>query len=683
MDEQRLLDLLRRNRQGLTLQHMFKELRVPRKERTKLEARIMSLENKKLVRRVKNRYFLPQQSDLVRGRFEASGRGFGFVVPEGRARPDVFVPARFAKGAMQGDSVEILYKEHGREGKPEGRVVRILKKEKKSIIGLYDERFGSPYLIPFDAPSPAGIPIVSRGSFFPSPGMVVAADRSRLTITDVFGRPDEPGVDVKVIIRKYGLAAEFSKETLEEAEEVAGREPRSGQVDRIDYRGWTTFTIDGENAQDFDDAVSIKKLDGGCYLLGVHIADVSAYVEPGSALDKEASGRGTSVYFPDLTLPMLPEKLSNGVCSLRPREDRLTVSAVMKIDPAGNVLSADFQPSLIRTAERLTYMTVFKIFEGDEAERRKHAFLLPDLMAMRELARLLRAKRVSEGSLDFDLLEPELVYREGRLHSIATFAQNEAHKLIEEFMVAANVAVAEVLGRQGNPSLYRVHPPPAVSDLEKLRETLAHFHIVLPKPEKIRSSDLQQAIRGAEGRPEEKFVNVQVLRALRLAVYSEENVGHFGLAKKEYTHFTSPIRRYPDLVIHRLLKQSLRRSRMEMPELAVVALHSSEQERKADGAEQDLIEWRIYRFLKEKLGEEFTGIVVDITKAGLMVEIDDYFVKGLLAFEDLGGDYFRQKTRAVLSGKRTGKKFELGQTLRVILGAVNPVLRRMSLVLAE
>jgi len=248
---------------------------------------------------------------------------------------------------------------------------------------------------------------------------------------------------------------------------------------------------------------------------------------------------------------MLPEKLSNDVCSLRPRQDRLTFSVLLEIEESGRIKNAEFRPSMIRTAERLTYTTVFKVFGGDRAETTKVAPIVPDLLLMRRLAGRLRKIRVAEGSLDFDLLEPELIYKEGRLHSIATFAQNEAHKVIEEFMVAANVAVASFLSRTGIPSLYRVHPKPAVSDLEKLKETLAHFNILLPKPEKIEARDLQRAIAAAEGKAEEKFVNVQVLRALRLALYSEENQGHYGLAKEEYTHFTSPIRRYPDLVVHR------------------------------------------------------------------------------------------------------------------------------------
>jgi ribonuclease R len=697
MDDKKILELLRDNRPGLSLQDIFKELRTPRQERAKVEGRLIDLENRRAIRRVKGRYLLPLPSDLVRGRFETGGRGFGFVVPE--SGEDVFIPARFAKGAMHGDTVEVLARERGRRGKAEGQVVRVLKKEKKSIVGVYAERFGAPFLVPFDAPSREEIALVSRGSFFPAPGTLIAVDRSRLTITDVFGRPDDPGVDTEVVIRKYGLAVDFPAAARAEAEAVAlpPSDPPSGSAPgqpcsyglrsvseyapgRVDYRGWTTFTIDGETAQDFDDAVSIKRVAGGNFLLGVHIADVSHYVGPDSALDREAYARATSVYFPDRTLPMLPEVLSNGICSLRPREDRLTVSAVMEIDTEGNAVGAEFHPSIIRTAERMTYTSVFKIFEGDEDERRTYAHLAADLGLMRELARVLRARRVAEGSLDFDLLEPELVYREGKLHSIAAFGQNEAHKLIEEFMVAANVAVASFLERKGVPLIFRVHPRPSAADLDKLRETLAHFGIILPKPENLRSQDLQRAIRAAEGGPAEKFVNVQVLRAMSLAVYSPDNVGHYGLAKEDYTHFTSPIRRYPDLIVHRILKAHLSGAQQDALDLAAAAGHSSERERNADAAEKDLVEWRIFRFLKERLGDEFQGIVVDITRAGLLVELDDYFVQGLVAYEDLGGDYFFQRSRGVLAGKRSGKKYELGQTLRVTLAAVDPILRRMSLV---
>jgi ribonuclease R len=680
--ENRILEALRRRRLGLSLQDLFGELRAPRKERGRIEGHLRELEGRGLIRRVKSRYLLPPESDLVRGRFETTGRGFGFVVPEDGSGGDVFVPGRFAQGAVNGDEVEVLFKPKGLKGRPEGRVIRILKKERKRLLGVYAEHYGQPRIVPFDLASPAELPLVSRAGLFPAVGMIIAADRGSMTLTDVFGFPDDPGVDTNVVIRRFGLADEFTPEILAEAEAAAGRSDDEEPA-RVDYREWTSFTIDGENAQDFDDAVSIRRLDGGRRLLGVHIADVSHYVRPGTALDAEAYARATSVYFPGLTLPMLPERLSNDVCSLRPREDRRAFSVILEIDADGEIVRSEFHPSLIRTADRLTYTAVFKVFEGDEGERRRLAPLLPDLIEMRELAGLLRRRRLADGSLDFDMVEPELLYAEGRMTGVAGFSQNEANKLIEEFMVAANVAVASYLSGRGLPSLYRVHDRPTETDLDKLREILAHFGMVLPPPSAVTSKDLQAAIRFADGRKGEKFVNVQVLRALRLAVYSAVNIGHYGLAKKDYTHFTSPIRRYPDLLVHRILKAALRRGRAEVPDLEKAAEHSSERERRADKAENELVEWRIFRFLKARLGGEFDGLIVDINRAGLVVALDEFFVEGVVAFADLGGDFFWRKSPAVLAGKRTGRKFELGQEMKVLLAAVDPLLRRMTLIPAE
>jgi len=677
--ENRILDALRRNRQGLSASDLFKELRAPRKERGRIEGHLRDLEGRGLIRRVKSRYLLPLESDVARGRFETTGRGFGFVVPDGREVEDVYIPARLAKGAVSGDTVEVLFQDKGRTGRPEGRVVRILKKEKKQLLGFYSEQFGRPHITAFDSPRLEETPLHSRGGLFPAPGMIVAADRSTMTLTEVFGSPDEPGVDTGVVIRRYGLASEFRPEIQAEAEAAAVRVDDEDTV-RVDHRGWTSFTIDGETAQDFDDAVSIRSLGGGRRLLGVHIADVSHYVRPGTALDLEAYARATSVYFPGRTLPMLPERLSNDVCSLRPRQDRRAFSALLEIDESGQVVRAEFHPSLIRTAERLTYTAVFKVFEGDAEESLRLAPLVPDLLEMRELARLLRSRRVGEGSLDFDLIEPELVYAEGKLTSVAGFAQNEAHKLIEEFMVAANVAVASHLSKLEIPSIYRVHAKPAEADLEKLREILAHFGVMLPPSAAITSSDLQAAVRAVDGKKAEKFVNIQILRAMRLAVYADENIGHYGLAKSDYTHFTSPIRRYPDLLVHRILKATLRGAQADVPLLAAAAEICSERERRADAAEKELVEWRIFRLLKEKLGEEFSGIVADMNRAGLVVSLDEYFVDGLVHYADLGGDYFARRSPAVLAGRRSGLKFELGQEMRVILAAVDPLLRRMTLV---
>jgi ribonuclease R len=616
---------------------------------------------------------------LVRGRFVTARPGFGFVTPDAGGA-DIFVPARYAQEAMPGDEVAVSVVEKGKFGKPEGRVERILKKGRTVLLGVYKERAGAPFLQPFDSLSQDDIPLKSRGRLRPAPGMIVEADRATLTVTSVLGRPEDPGVDAQVVIRRYRLRSEFGPAALREAAAFPDDVPQEALEGRRDFRDWASVTIDGEKAQDFDDAVSIRRLPAGGWLLGVHIADVSYYVAPGSALDREAAERGTSVYFPGLTLPMLPEKLSNDLCSLRPRVPRLAFSVLIEVAEDGRVRKAEFTPSVIRTAHRMTYTSVFKIFEGDAAEAARFADVAPDLLIMRELAEAVRRARLAEGSLDFDLVEPELVYEEGKLLAVAAGERNEAHRLIEELMVAANVAVARRFSEKKVPSIYRVHPPPGVSDLEKLRDLILNFGLTLPEPSKVRSRDLQRVLEKAKGLPGEKFIGIQVLRAMKLAVYSSKNVGHYGLAKVDYTHFTSPIRRYPDLVVHRLLKALLAREAPGRLPLEAIAAESSDRERNAAEAEQALVEWRIFRFLKDHLGEEFGGIVVDVVKAGLVVEIDEYFVAGLLPFASLSGDFEPKPAARRLRPKRRRKTFDLGDAVRVILVSCDPALRRMSFV---
>jgi len=679
----RVLQLLKKNPAGLGFEGIRSELRVARKDKAKLLEKLKELEGEGLVRRIKGRFVQAPRTGLVKGRFVTVQRGFGFVAPAAEGLEDIFIPARHSKGALQGDDVEVVYQERGKKGKPEGKIVRILKKARKNVLGIYRERSGLSFILPFDSPAPEEFQLKRGPRLSPKPGMIVEAERDTWRLTAVLGFPDEPGIDTQVVIRKYSLAERFSEAALAEAAAIPGAVPRGEIGKRKDCRGWRTVTIDGENAQDFDDAVSIERLSGGSFLLGVHIADVSHYVRPETALEADAFERATSVYFPDLTLPMLPEKLSNDLCSLRPGVERLTLSALLEIDNHGGIVRSEFHPSVIRTAARMTYASVFKIFEGDAEERRKYAALVPDLLAMRDLARVLREKRMEEGSLDFDLVEPELVYKEGRLASIVPAGRNEAHRLIEEFMVAANVAVASFLARKGVPSLYRVHPAPSVADLEKLRDVLAGFGLVLPPADRIQSKNLGRVLEMVKGRPEEKFIDVQVLRALKLAVYSDENVGHYGLAKTEYTHFTSPIRRWPDLAVHRVLKRALRKEKSEKMPLASWADHASERERNADEAEKDLLEWRIFRFLKNRLGEEFEGTIVDMTKTGLVVELDDFLVEGVIPYRDIGGDYYDRRGEKTLRGRRTGRAFELGGKVRVVLAACDPVLRRMTFVPAS
>jgi len=678
----RLLALFRRKRvQGLSFTRLSRELGFRAKDKHRLKKILQQLEREKVLIRLKRRYFLNPRVRLVKGRFTTSGKGYGFLIQAEKAGADVFIPERFAQGVVEGDVVEAIAWVKGPRGRAEGKILGIVQRKRSRLIGEYQERAGQGFILPFDMVSEEPLPVQPGKGGKPKEGMIIAVDRDSLRIREVFGFPDDPGVDRKVVIERYSLRTSFPRRVREEAEKLPASIPSAEYKKRRDLRHWVTVTIDGAQARDFDDAVSLIK-DKGDYLLGVHIADVSYYVTPGSALDREAYERSTSVYFSEATLPMLPERLSNFLCSLRPQEDKLTMTVLLRIDPEGRIKEADFFPSLIRTAARLTYDSVYKIFQGDRREREKYQALVPTLLEMRRCARLLRRLRVAEGSLDFDLIEPELVYQEGEPISVMGFETNEAHHLIEDFMLAANEAVATFLTLKKYPLLYRVHPRPSVESLERLKKILAHLNISLPPAKRIRSQDLQRILDEIKGRPEEKFVQVQILRSLKLAVYSDQNVGHFGLGKELYTHFTSPIRRYPDLVVHRILKRALAKQPPLPWPLPEIGDHCSERERRAEEAERDLLRWRIYRLLKEKLGEEMLGMVVDITPEGLVVELQDYFVDGFLPYEEIPEPVrIRWKEKAVIR-RRGGPVYELGDIIKVVIALVDPFRQKMRLALS-
>jgi ribonuclease R len=679
----RIISVLRKRRQGLGLERLRRELQLAPRGKSRLKKTLERMENQGIIFRIRHKYFIVPRSQMVRGRYISSYKGYGFVSPEEGFSEDIFIPPPYSGGAFDQDLVEVRWIKKGKKGKPEGRIIRILERTKKKVVGLYRERAGSAFFLPLEKPFSEEVPVIIPPEFSPQPGMIVEVERETMHLTDVLGKPDQPGVDTEAVIRSYALPSSFSGEALEEARSLLPTISDQEKKARKDYRNWISITIDGQNAQDFDDAVSVKRQRNGHFLLGVHIADVSHYVKPGSFLDKEATRRGTSVYFSDRTLHMLPEELSTSICSLKPEEEKRTLSVVLEIDQEGNVIGRTFHPSLIETKARMTYQSVYKIFEGDREERSRYEELLPDLLLMRELAGILNRKRNEKGSLDFDLTEPELVYVEGNLVSILPFEPNEAHQLIEEFMVVANEAVAYFLSERNIPLIFRVHPKPGEEDLRKLREMLDNFSIFLPQVKSIKSRDLQKALSQAKGRPWEKFVNLQVLKSLKLASYSPENRGHYGLAKRTYTHFTSPIRRYPDLIVHRILKAVIRGERPDPGQLDSLALLCSQQERRADQAERDLLEWKIYRHLQEKLGEEVDGIIVDISKAGLVVELDRYFVDGIIFFSDLGKDYYVRKTEKTLVGRSSGLRFELGDRLKGILASVDPLSRRITLTLSQ
>jgi ribonuclease R len=674
-----IFTLLGKNKQGLTLQKIVRALHIKPNEKPLLEKSLKELQDSGAILRAKKKYFVRQRSNLVGAKLISVHAGYGFVRPEDELLEDIFIPARLSGGALLGDRVEVLYKERGAKGKNEGRVVRILERAQETMIAAVKKQSGKVSIFPFDSLAQEEHVLTGQESKALRDGQIVKVNRKSFAVSKILGFPDDEGVDTQVVIERFGLASTFLERTVEETKQVSMKIGPEDVLGRKDYRDWKTVTIDGPDAQDFDDAVSIRKIDGGNYLLGVHIADVSHYIREGSSLDEEAFRRGTSVYFPDRTLPMLPEKISNHICSLRPMEDKLTVSVLLEIDRGGNVLGSSLHPSLIRTVERMTYDSVYRIFEGDRDEQHRFSGLVPDLNNMRDLADALRKNRRKAGSLDFDIVEPELVYEGGKLRSVVPLERNEAHCLIEEFMVAANEAVAFFLLEKKVPLIFRIHPPPAADDVRRLKEMLSHFGILLPDSRNIRSKDLQSALDQAEKTPEKHFVASQVLRSLRWALYSDENQGHFGLAKREYTHFTSPIRRYPDLVVHRILKTVLLGKSPVRSPLDSISTHCSESERKADEAERELMEWRIYRYMKTRLGDELDGIIINITRPGLVVELKDLFVSGMIPSTDLAGDYFYKRTERSLVGSRTGHTFSLGQRIRVVLASVDPFNRRIIL----
>jgi ribonuclease R len=673
-----IIELLLKHRNGLSQTRIARELRLLPADSKRLKDRLVRLENRGVIIKLRKKYFAVPSSKFVRGAYSPSHRGYGFVIPQDEFLEDIFIPSRYSGGALRGDIVEVFVK-RGRKGKSEGKVIKILKKKKSFLLGIYHKKNQREDFTSLEPDFQEEILLPAEQKIRPDSGMAVAISRDSHHIKKVYGFPEDPGVDTNIIIDKYGLRSDFSSHVQKEAENIPMSFPEHEIKDRVDYRDWTTVTIDGLDAKDFDDAVSIKKTGDSNYCLGVHIADVSYYVQPNTAIDQEAFLRGTSVYFPDSVLPMIPEKLSNVICSLRPGEEKLTVSVLMEFGKEGNLIKSDINLSVIKTKERLTYDTVLRILEGEEEKIKHHSSIVHDLRLMAELASLLGEARRKNGSLDFNLDEPELVYEKGTLVRIVPSGQNEAHRIIEEFMVAANVVVAEFLSSKDRSMIFRVHPQPVREKIAGLKKKLSFFNLTLPHPEKLTSRDLQQILQNTAGKAIDKYIIKQILRSLELAVYSDQNRGHYGLAKHKYTHFTSPIRRYPDLIVHRILKRACNEEKEYDVPLGTVAKRCSEQERKAEEAERDLLDWRIHRYLRTKLGETMKGVVIEFVRSGLIIQLEDYFLEGFVSFLDLGGDYFYKKSESVLVGKRTGKKFFLGESVDVLLASVDPVKRRIGL----
>src|SRR5256885_2446496 len=805
---------------------LVREMGIHGDARRELSERLKRLvSGKQLVQVDSDRYAIPQASsgkNLIVGRLSMHRDGFGSVIPDAsalderlkaRLSGDIFIPPPAVGSAMHGDRVLVEITTIRPDGRAEGRIVRPLHRAHSTVVGIfhYGNRYN--YVTPLDRKISQEI-IIPKGLELPekasddgaAPGkedkrkktkksvhrvlgeeakrtqqdnlenVVVdveitdwptATQNPRGRVVEILGYEDDFGVDVEIMIRKHHLPHRFPREVLEEAQEAEPLIPVSELKKRRDFRDLPIVTIDGETARDFDDAVTVRRLKDGNFELQVHIADVAQYVTPDSAIDQEARLRGTSVYFPDRAVPMLPLELSTDICSLRPQVDRLVMSCVMEIDHRGEILGCELCPGVIRSAERMTYTDVKAVLDGDAVLRKRYASLVELFETMRELAMILNRKRERRGSIDFDLPEPVIEFDEhGLMKSITRSERNIANRIIEEFMLSANESVAGYLENKRVGSLYRIHEKPdakRVYDFEIIAATFGYSlgvgplpiqriqpktdrrasygtgkrarEIEIPREVHITPRMYQKLTEKIAGKPEERILSYLMLRSLKQARYSEENLGHFALAAPTYTHFTSPIRRYPDLIVHRILKEVLRDSAerrdgevligvsgrqrsgddgetqeagasqpspwskrrdhathqqllkslggpIPLEELHDIADESSQSERRADDAERELMEWKKAKFMEDRVGEDFDGLIISVTKFGFFVELTDLFVEGLVPLATLTDDryVYHENTREII-GQRSHKIYRLGQKVRVIVDRIDPVGKKIQVAL--
>ncbi len=784
---------------------LVRELGVRGDERKQLLRRLEKLvSGGQLLQVGGGRYAIPQASagkNMVIGKLSMHRDGYGFVTPDptamderlrARITGDIFIPPPAVGAAMHGDRVLVEVGAFRPDGKAEGRILRTVNRAHPTVVGIFHYGRRENYVRPIDQKI-AGEIVIPPG--FENPENLLttedtenteekpqrktkSADRvlgneaarhvdvenlenvvvdveitswptgtqnPRGRVIEILGYEDDFGVDVEIIIRKFHLPHHFPAGVLEEAQDASATIPSAEVKRRQDFRQTPIVTIDGETARDFDDAVSVSKLENGNYELQVHIADVSHYVTDGSALDDEARLRGTSVYFPDRAVPMLPLELSTDICSLRPRVDRLVMSCVMEIDHRGEIVGYDLSEGIICSAERMTYTAVNAALEGDSVARHRYKDLVPMFEMMRDLALILRHKRERRGSIDFDLPEAVIEFDEqGLMKGVTRSERNIAHRLIEEFMLSANECVAGYLENNRIASLYRIHEKPdakRVYDFEVIAATFGYSlgvgvlpiqrvqmksdrranygtgkrapAIEVPKDVHITPRMYQKLTEKIAGKPEERILSYLMLRSLRQARYSEENSGHFALAATSYTHFTSPIRRYPDLIVHRILREVLRESSgsqkvedhetaspwskrrehhspeplggpIPLDELHKIAEESSQTERRADEAERELMEWKKVKFMQDRVGDEFDGLIISVTKFGFFVELTDLFIEGLVPLASLEDDRYtyHENTREII-GQRGRKIYSLGQKVRVLVDRIDPVEKKINFALIE
>ncbi|MFD2629098.1 ribonuclease R [Oceanobacillus kapialis] len=648
-------------------------------------------DNGELVRTRKNRFGLPEKMNLVRGRIQMHAKGFAFLIPDDEEQTDVYVHHSDLASAMNNDKVLVRLEKRDQEGqRPEGTVIRILERATLQVVGTFEDNRSFGFVIADDKRIPNDIFIPKGSTNGAVSGHKVIAHITKYPekqksaegeIIHILGHKNDPGIDIISIIHKHGIKIDFPDEVLAQATNTSETIAEEELQGRRDLRDETIVTIDGADAKDLDDAVSVKKLDNGNYKLGVYIADVSYYVDKDSPIDKEAFERGTSVYLVDRVIPMIPHRLSNGICSLNPKVDRLTLGCEMEITSSGDIVNHEIFQSVIKTNERMTYSDVNKILvDKDEEVRERYKELVPFFEQMEELASVLNKKRMGRGAIDFDFKESKvLVDEKGVPKDVVLRERSVAERLIEEFMLAANETVAEHFHWMDVPFIHRIHEEPDQGKLQNFFEFLAGLgYTVKGTSNEIHPQALQKVIEEVQGKTEEMIVSKLMLRSMKQAKYDPQSIGHFGLATEFYTHFTSPIRRYPDLIVHRLIRTYLLNKQMDqktikywkdaMPE---IARHTSEAERTAVDAERETDDLKKAEFMQDKIGEEYTGVISSVTNFGLFVELENT-IEGLVHVSYLTDDYYHyDEGRHAMIGERTANVYRIGDEVKVKVAGVN------------
>ena len=656
-------------------------LQVPKEQKSELKSILDALECEgKIHCTAKGKYVKGEGKHLV-GVYTAHARGFGFVTIEGELE-DIFIGEEDSGGAFHNDTVEVVVKATPQGKRKEGKIVKVVEHGTTRLVGYFqksksfgfvipdNQRFAQDVFVPLERSKGAvtGHKVVVELTKYPENNR-----KPEGKVVEILGHVNDPGTDILSIVKAYDLPTEFPERVLNQAERVAKDVSEADMAGRLDLREWTMVTIDGEDAKDLDDAISITR-DGDNYILGVHIADVTNYVQENSALDREALARGTSVYLVDRVIPMLPHTLSNGICSLNAGEDRLALSCIMTINEKGQVIDHQIAETVVHIDERMSYTSVKKILEEeDQVEIARYKELVPMFELMKELSFILREKRRQRGSIDFDFPETKMVLDEkGRPIDIKPYDRNVATKIIEDFMLLANETVAEDYFWQEIPFVYRTHESPDEDKVKKLATFIHNFgHSMHLSNKEVRPKEIQKLLGKVEGTPEETLISRLALRSMKQAKYTPENTGHFGLAAPYYCHFTSPIRRYPDLQIHRIIKDNLRGRMSEEKRLhyenilTEVAKQSSSRERLAEEAERETVKLKKVEYMAERIGQEFEGVISGITKWGIYVELPNT-IEGLIHVTNLYDDRYNYiEDRYEMVGEHTGKTYQLGQTVNV------------------